>query len=370
MKRTLVIQTAFIGDLFLTIPLLRNLRRLFPEREIYLLCRRGLGEFFLEFGLADQVHEIEKGQKTSYRGVLQKLEAIDWESIYCPHESLRSALFVSRLWSLNKISFKKFWNLAFFQHRLSKLKHLPEALRVLSLLEVEDSLRIKAHFEEVKDFSWNKKDIHGKLPEIPLWASPEVGDLFERPQIKQKMLNIEKNFLMPLDLTSQNFIAVFPGSVWPTKRWTSSGFLEVAQKYLQDFPEQKILWMGGPGEEALCEELNKKLKNLRSCTLAGKLSVLETCLVLSKSRLVVGNDSGSSHMAAAMGVPVVSIFGPTVLSQGYRPWSQNSYVVERESLSCRPCGKHGGKTCPRKTHECMTHLSSEEVHAVIRRVLV
>ena len=52
---------------------------------------------------------------------------------------------------------------------------------------------------------------------------------------------------------------------------------------------------------------------------------------------------------------------PTVLDFGYRPWSNQTYIIEKVGLACRPCGKHGGHTCPIKTHDCMTHISASEV---------
>ena len=121
--------------------------------------------------------------------------------------------------------------------------------------------------------------------------------------------------------------------------------------------------MGGPGEEELATRISKLIPG--SLNLAGKTSPLESLQVLAQADVVVTNDSAGQHMAALVGAPTVSVFGPTVLEFGYRPWNSKAKIVERKGLACRPCGKHGHHKCPIGTHECMKKITATEVIAMI-----
>ncbi|MNL44308.1 Lipopolysaccharide core heptosyltransferase RfaQ [compost metagenome] len=125
--------------------------------------------------------------------------------------------------------------------------------------------------------------------------------------------------------------------------------------------------MGGPGEEALAEDVASQIPGVRS--LAGKTQIFESAQLIVRAALVVGNDSASTHLAAVCETPLIAIFGPTILKFGYRPWSAQSYVVEIPGLPCRPCGKHGPQKCPIGTHECMKGIAASEVVKTARTIL-
>lgn len=125
--------------------------------------------------------------------------------------------------------------------------------------------------------------------------------------------------------------------------------------------------MGGPGEEALAEEVAREIP--RSVSVAGKTSILESAQLIARARLVVGNDSASTHLAAMCETPLIAVFGPTVLRFGFRPWSAQTYIAQKENLPCRPCGKHGHQVCPIKTHVCMRHLPAEQVLQTAETIL-
>jgi len=87
---------------------------------------------------------------------------------------------------------------------------------------------------------------------------------------------------------------------------------------------------------------------------------------VARCEVVVTCDSGPSHVAAALGVPVVAIFGPTS-PERWRPLSPRSEVV-RVPLACSPCSNHGDKACPLGHHDCMQKLSVEQVLAAVQRL--
>ena len=84
-------------------------------------------------------------------------------------------------------------------------------------------------------------------------------------------------------------------------------------------------------------------------------------MFLSKARGLICNDSGAMHMASVVDCPTVAVFGPTVQELGYKPWNSKAVVMEDNQLLCRPCGQHGGRSCPIVTHQCMENVSPLDV---------
>ena len=96
--------------------------------------------------------------------------------------------------------------------------------------------------------------------------------------------------------------------------------------------------------------------------LAGMTSVAEAMAIVKEARIMVCNDSMALHMASAFQIPCVAVFCATCPSFGFGPW-QNPWavVVEKEGLPCKPCARHGGKTCPTGTNACMENLLPDDI---------
>jgi heptosyltransferase-2 len=349
-KRILIIQTAFLGDLLLSVPLFKYLKSRFPECEISLVCRKGFGSLLRDLRLVDRLFEIQKKNKSSYQVALQGVSETEFDLLLCPHESMTSALFARKVKAKKKIGFRKWWNALFFSERVQKDLRLPDSLRQMSLLQNCDPI-LKKQIQEFQkqDVEWKKKNSLWLTP-VPDWASPKVSNLpvsLERFQLGGK------------------FICLFPGSVWKTKQWTAEGFIETGRSLAEQGFE--ILVMGGPGEEALTSQVSQQIPG--SMDLGGKTSLQESLAILTKAQLVITNDSASQHLAALVQTPTVAIFGPTILEFGFRPWNSKSSIVERQGLACRPCGKHGHQKCPLGTHECMKGIQAKEVLQRVEQVL-
>ncbi len=86
---------------------------------------------------------------------------------------------------------------------------------------------------------------------------------------------------------------------------------------------------------------------------------------MSRAAVLVTNDSAPLHVAAAVGTPIVAIFGPTVPAFGFAPRGPRDAVVEHPDLPCRPCSAHGPRTCPLGHHRCMKEIAVDQVlHAI------
>jgi heptosyltransferase-2 len=351
-KKHLIVQTAFIGDVFLMVPLLREIRKLFMNDRIFLLLRGGLAEAFLKLNLADEIFEIKKGDSASYKNVKNQLENHSFEYIIAPHSSLRTALFVAQLKAKNKITYREWWNWPFFSKRILKNLFLPEALRQLQLLEPIWKMSLAQRYQLQSD-----KDYRKIQTEIS-------SDLLMEPQAHswREWVSLINQLLQRNQLVAKKFVVIFPGSVWKSKQWTLEGFTQLAiQIEMQGY---KVVMMGSNQEKNLCAGVSASLQS--QINLAGICSLWESILIISKAQLVVCNDSGSMHMAAFAGVPTVAIFGPTVLDQGFRPWQNQARVVENLDLDCRPCGRHGHRECPLGHHKCMRSISWELVFSVCK----
>jgi len=342
----LVIQTAFPGDLFLSLPLLKNLRVHFPNSKVHLMCRKGIGQTFLEHHLVDEIHEVEKGKASSYLKILEKLGSNKIDLVLSPHRSLRTALFIRRLKPKQSIGYRLWWNGLFFSMRIPYHLDLPDALRQLELLvEASDS------FKEL----WESKASMGKY----------LGD---------KSLSVVKydQWDFPSWMSGQltpwrpegNRICLAPGSVWATKKWPAESFSKLAKSLLDK--GFNVSLVGAAADQEDCNKVataDSRIENL-----CGKTSLSELLSLFQKSRALVSNDSGAMHVAAATGLPTVCIYGPTVPEFGYRPWQKSVRLIQTP-LSCRPCSPHGTKQCPIGTHECMKSLDPKFVNEELSKFL-
>ncbi len=333
-KAQVVIQTAFLGDLILTIPLLKRLKKMSPEEKLILVCRKGLGQFLRELEIVDQFIEIAKHDRKSYGLARDFLNSFEISYLYCVHRSVRSVLFSSQIRAHHKVGFSSILGFWVFDESVDYEKNWPDAIRKFQLVASRD-IEIRSALSKSDLVALNEPLPGGSLPLVPSlfsFRTAEVG-----PKRKKQ-------------------ICLFPGSTWATKKWTLEGFKEVA-KYFRDL-DFDVLLLGAKDEKSLCDEIEKSVPGVK--VLAGVLSISDSLGTMAESLLVIANDSAATHMAALTNTPVVTIFGPTTLSLGFRPWSNESQVMQI-NLDCRPCGAHGHAKCPLGHHQCMKLITSQSV---------
>jgi len=338
------VQTAFIGDLFLSLPTLDQLKKKYINHQIILICKNGLSEIFLKEKKVDFAFEVQKGSSASYNQVLNKLLEFQIDIVICPHQSFRSSFLTARIKSKTKIVFGSFWNRFFFKTTVVYQKTWPDVIRQLNILTplIED---LKNEIQK-NDWSYlNFKNTDQKFIKIP--------DVFSY----KNTFNHIVNNTVSHDFGLIQSVAIFPGSVWKTKQWSASGFSEVVSYLLKK--NKTVFLMGGPAEKNICDEIQSQ--NPKAINFAGKLSLYESFLKLKDCDLVISNDSAPAHMATSLGISVISIFGPTTVALGFRPWADNAVVIENLNIDCRPCGAHGHHQCPKGHHRCMVDLKPEMV---------
>ena len=122
------VQTAFLGDLILSLPTLKRMRNLWPNDKIILVCRKGIGDLFLKLQLADEVLEVKKGHRGSYQVALQKLEKFNVEKVIAPHASIRTTLFCMQIKAQFRVGLQNWLNLFLFNK--TKILHLSSYLNI------------------------------------------------------------------------------------------------------------------------------------------------------------------------------------------------------------------------------------------------
>jgi heptosyltransferase-2 len=156
-------------------------------------------------------------------------------------------------------------------------------------------------------------------------------------------------------------VALCPGAVGPSKRWTVAGYRAVSERLGRD---GMAVWvLGGPAERSLAEEIGRAGPHVRDLT--GD-NLRNAILGLAAAHAAVSNDSGLLHVAAAAGTPSIGIFGPTS-PWHWAPLNPLAAVVETATeVPCRPCHK---PVCRFEHHRCMRDITPEQILAATLRAL-
>lgn len=145
------------------------------------------------------------------------------------------------------------------------------------------------------------------------------------------------------------YITVSPASVWFTKQWPKTKWIDFLNKVTID----KVYLLGASGDSELCRQIAEEVTNIRPVNLAGKLSPLGSAALMKDAVMNFVNDSAPLHFAGAVNAPVCAVFCSTVPDFGFGPLSDDSVIVETSlPLDCRPCGLHGHRQCPRGHFHC------------------
>ena len=341
----LYIQTAFLGDLLLSIPSLKKLRELYPNKKIHLLCRKNQGSLIKENHLVDEVFDSFEYTKPTMHEIRKLFSNYHYDLLVCPHESFRSLLISRAISADKKIAYKSFLGMFVYHQMLSRPLHLPETLRQLSLLSLLNP-GVQMQMAE-----WVEKV---PFQTLPLGTSMQM-ERYQNPENRRRW---RKHY----GLSDQDsVVCLAPGSVWPTKQWGLAKYNELTKSLIAE--GKKVILVGSASEREMAQQIADE--NTQVVNYVGKTQLIELAELIACADALVCNDSGAMHVGSLVGTPTISIFGPTVQSFGYQPWNPQAVVLENKQLRCRPCSSHGGKVCPIETHECMTSIPVELVKETV-----
>lgn len=339
LRSIVVIQTAFIGDAVLTLPMIQRLRQTYPDAPVDVVVIPGTAPLFQSHNAVRNVIVYDKrGSDRGPRGILRIVRALlshEYEAALIPHRSFRSALIPALARIPRRIGFDKSSGAFLMTHVIPYRRDIHEIERNLSLLR---ELAVPPGGKE--------------LPSL----YPSSGD-------REYVSHMLGEAGIP---AGTPFIAVAPGSVWATKRWLPERYTQLL-KMLSKKGIASVL-VGGKEDESLCREIISGVAG-PPLVAAGRLTLLQSAALLQRARVLVTNDTAPMHLAVAMRTPVVAIFGATIPAFGFAPYGYSDTIVETAGLPCRPCGIHGGKRCPIKTFDCMVMISEERVFNEVLRKL-
>lgn len=335
-SKVLVVQTAFIGDAILTLPMIQYLKKSDPGKVIHVLSAPASAEIFESSPFVDKtlVYDKRGADKSliSLFRLAKKLKAEQYDAIYSPHRSMRTALLVLFSDVKNTFGFSN--------------SSLPYAYRNIigysgSVHEVHRNLNLAGCSGE--------KDSWKILPEI---------------KVPEDTSTRIKEFLPEQKL----YAAVAPGSVWETKKYPLESYIEITDFLISG--GYTVLIIGGKSDAEYCSKLSGSFSTGEVINTAGKFSIVETIELLRYCKILICNDSAPTHFGMCADIPVLTIYCSTVPGFGFYPYNEKSRSISIDNLECKPCGIHGHKACPIGTFECAHKLESGEIKKIISRMLL
>ncbi|MBI3258720.1 MAG: glycosyltransferase family 9 protein [Ignavibacteriae bacterium] len=335
-----IIQTAFLGDVALTLPLADAIRHYQPEAEITFVTTP-IAAPLVE--CSDSVSRVLKYDKrkthSGLKGISLIADELKQSSIDCiiaPHRSLRTTLLSILAHPKYSIGFSRNAASFLYSKRVNYFTRLHEVERNIMLLTAFDDIQNPI-----------EKPISPPSITIPNFDNENVSNLINHYQLYSPI------------------IAFAPGSVWATKRWCEEYFISTSEYFVSK--GYSCVFIGGNEDSELC---NRLAVASGAISLAGETSIVQTIDLLKRCGAILTNDSAPTHLAWIAGCPAVTIFGATSPKIGFAPRGDRSVIIQNETLACRPCAIHGGNQCPLGTLECMKSVRPERATRAIENILV
>lgn len=339
-QKVLLVQTSFLGDTVLTLPLVDEIKRRFPAAHLAVLCNPiGYSLLASHAAIDELIVDDKRGSDRGWSGLRRKARALKEKSFslaITPHKSLRTALLLWLAQIPQRVGFAQSAGWFLFHARAERDSTQHDVVRNLAVLE-------------------------------PLGIRPEDCDQALHLPVRESARHKVDEKLRALGYDPGRLvIGVNPGSVWPMKRWSAEGFARVIDRTCQEYHCQAILF-GGPADRATTNKI-ATLCQVKTIDSAGQLSLAELPAAIDRCQVFLTNDSGPMHIAVARNVPTVAIFCATTPSLGFYPYSSRAIVVEK-ILHCRPCSAHGGRRCPLGSADCVGLIDSDHVLAAVRKLM-
>jgi heptosyltransferase-2 len=320
-----VIQTAFLGDVVFTSPLVQALKARWPRARLTFVSTPKAASLAECIPGVDRVLAFDKrGTDRGLRGLQRVALALETPDLaLVPHASLRSALLALLSGARIRIGCRSVFTRFLYTATVPLKRGQPF---------VEQSLDL-ARVLEIKSDSC-------------LVLAPPAA-MTER---------------VALALESRPSVGLVIGSEWETKRWPPRAWAALARKLLEAGLRPVLL--GAPRERPIAAEVCAASSSSEMLDWTGN-SIPESVAAIALMKAVVGGDTGLVHVARALRTPAVILFGPT--NPGVHRFEPSTRVL-RLGLDCQPCHPHGPRVCPLEHHRCMRELSVEQVFGAVEEL--
>ena len=325
--KMLIIRFSSIGDIVLTTPVVRCLKRQVPTAEVHYLTKAAYSAIVSSNPYIDKCHYLEGDLSKTIEALKQE----DFDYVIDLHHNLRTLkvkrALKKKAFSFNKLNIEKWLLVNFKRDRLPDLHIVDRYMQTLS------SFGVKNDGAGLDYFIPKEEEL--KMEDIP--ASHHAG-----------------------------YIGIVIGAALNTKKYPVHKWKE----YLATFNHPVIL-LGGK-EDAADGAAIASVDPVKIYNACGKFSLHESADIVKHAKLIITNDTGLMHIAAAFQKPVISLWGNTVPEFGMYPYYGNTVtdhgrsatsfkIIEIKGLSCRPCSKIGYKKCPKGHFKCMESITVDEL---------
>ncbi|MEP6615999.1 MAG: glycosyltransferase family 9 protein [Ginsengibacter sp.] len=321
----LIIRFSSIGDIVLTTPVIRSLRKKFPDAGIHYLTKKSFTPIVEANPYLSKIHVLTE----DFEGLVTELKSENFDAVIDLHNNLRTFRIKKLLGKIPAYSFEKLnvqkWIFTSFKINMMPAKHIVDRyMETLHSFHVEnDGLGL--------DYFIPDKDI---VKQTDLPTSHVHG-----------------------------YIAIVIGAAHNTKKLPVYRLKELCMKIVHP-----VILLGGPEDFANALEISSAdpVKIYNAC---GKYNLNESADLLRRSKLVISHDTGLMHIAAAFKKNILSVWGNTVPSFGMVPYKTSYEIFEVKKLWCRPCSKIGYVHCPRGHFKCMKNISIDQVVTSVNLLL-
>ncbi len=327
MPRFLVIRLSSIGDIVLTTPVIRCLKKQVPDAEVHVLTKSAFRSVLQHNPYIDRLHLWDK----SYTLLIDQLRQLDFDQVIDLHHNSKT-LRIKRDLGVPASSFYKL-NIEKYLLTAFKINILPSVHIVDRYLDTVKHLGVK-NDEAGLDYFLSESDCL-TCADIPgaQWGG---------------------------------FVAVVIGAALGTKRWPKEHFQELCRELAHP-----IVLLGGKDDRETGDFIASvdPIKIYNAC---GKFSLNESADWVRRSKFVITGDTGLMHIAAAFKKPIISLWGNTVPMFGMTPYYGSEKVKNimfEHKVWCRPCSKIGYARCPLGHFSCMKKIEPKQVLAVAREWL-
>jgi heptosyltransferase-2 len=316
-KKFLIIQTAFIGDVILATSMIENLHSSYPHAQIDFMIREGNESLLVGHPYIRKLYIWNKRHKK-------------YKNLWCIWRQIRQAHY-DAVFNVQRY-FATGWVTAFsnaaYTAGFSK--------NPLSIFFTKKMI----HTVGTKQYPVHEVERNHLL----------LTDFVSEPPASVRLYPSKADYAQVLAFQQSPFVTISPASVWFTKQWPVEKWVELIENLP---PELSVYLLGGPGDKILAESIVAAFPNRRVENFSGKLSLLASAALMKMAAMNYVNDSAPMHLASAMNAPVTAIYCSTVPWFGFGPRSVVSFVAETEQhLTCRPCGLTGKKACPQGHFKC------------------
>jgi heptosyltransferase-2 len=322
MRKILVIRFSSIGDIVLTTPVVRCLKKQFPDAEIHFLTKKKFAQVVANNPYISKVHLFSDNLSET----IKELRAERFDFVVDLHRNLRSKRVKMALrrpsGTFPKLNIRKWWYVR------TKCKSVMPDVHI-----------VDRYFEAVAKLGV-KNDKQG----LDYFAAPEP------------------DFRLPFD----KYIAVVCGGTYVTKQIPPRLIWELTQ-----CKEYNFVLLGDVGDRQRLESIGQPWGDnvFNAC---GQTTLNQSALLVKNAEAVVTSDTGLMHISAAYGKKTVAVWGNTTPQLGmypYMPQCEGNFVNLERELPCRPCSKLGYDKCPKGHLRCMMDISAEEIMAEAGRII-